>query len=72
MAQEIRKSKKKWAAEPISYHYFTGDYSKILRRLEGAVSLGAAPGPSDGAGKPAPPPRDGLPARATPARRAVG
>jgi hypothetical protein len=34
--------------------YFTGDYNKILRRLEGAVRPGAAPGLSGGAGKPVP------------------
>ena len=30
--------------------YFTGDYNKTLRRLEGAVRLEAAPGLSGGAG----------------------
>jgi hypothetical protein len=40
MAQENRKSKKKWAAEPISYRYFDEKYSKIPRRLEGVDPLG--------------------------------
>jgi hypothetical protein len=43
MAQEFERAKKNGLPSPFLIIYFTGDYNKILRRLEEAIRLGPRP-----------------------------